>query len=106
MKEYRGVVLSGGGARGSYGVGVLAALRAADQEKQVQVKNVFIGSSIGALNATLAAQDDIGNLIDLWKSLNVIDVLDEKKQKLKKVNCYCEHLEDHFSIFRILKLKK
>ena len=109
MKNYRGVVLSGGGARGSYGAGVLAAIHAADKEKGSQINNIFIGSSIGALNATLAAQGDIGKLIELWKSLKVYDVLGEDESKIKPFKLVCRAFRKPFYYFkneRIIKIIK
>lgn len=64
-----GLVLSGGGAKGAYQVGMLKALN----QMGVQI-NAISGASIGALNgAILAASPSIGDgvirLENLWKSL-------------------------------------
>ncbi len=50
----RALVLSGGGSRGSYQIGVWQAL----EELGVRFSMVF-GTSIGAINAALIAQGDL-----------------------------------------------
>ena len=74
-----GIVLSGGGARGAYEVGVVAgivdvlALKPGD----VAPFQVFTGTSVGAINVSFlaahAARGDMGAdaLVDLWSSLNL-----------------------------------
>lgn len=56
-------MLSGGGARGAYEVGVLKALA----ELGVTFDLVF-GTSIGAVNASFFAQGDLSRLEELWCS--------------------------------------
>ncbi|MBD2840891.1 patatin-like phospholipase family protein [Erythrobacter rubeus] len=59
------VVLSGGGAKGAFQVGVLDALI---REKGVDFETA-VGTSTGAIQAAAVAQDDIGRLIDFWRGL-------------------------------------
>lgn len=57
-----GLVLSGGGAKGAYEAGVVKALIDA------QIKfNVIAGTSVGGLNATLIAANQIDDLIKVWE---------------------------------------
>lgn len=57
-----GLVLSGGGAKGAYEAGVVKALTNA------QIKfNVVAGTSVGGLNATLIAANQIDDLIKVWE---------------------------------------
>jgi len=69
IERKRSLVLSGGGARGAYEVGVVKALH----EKGVRFDLIF-GTSIGAINATFIAQGDIEHLEYLWTHLHHSDV--------------------------------
>lgn len=60
----KSLVLSGGGARGAYEVGVVKAL----YEKGIKFDFAF-GTSIGAINATFVAQGDLEHLEYLWTHL-------------------------------------
>lgn len=64
------LVLGGGGTKGSYEVGVWQALR----ELGVRIEAV-VGTSIGALNALLVAQDDFEVAENLWNRLTMDQVL-------------------------------
>ena len=78
-----GIVLSGGGARGAYEVGVLSyvfdELRSA-QKARLAV-DIICGTSVGAINsAALAAsmseqQEGMRHLVRLWESLQIEQVL-------------------------------
>ncbi|CAA9535565.1 MAG: Patatin-like phospholipase family protein [uncultured Sphingomonadaceae bacterium] len=59
------VVLSGGGAKGAFQVGVLDELIA---RRGVPV-DIFAGVSTGAIQALAGAQDDIPGLLDAWLAL-------------------------------------
>ncbi|MBQ4072754.1 MAG: patatin-like phospholipase family protein [Clostridia bacterium] len=59
----KGLVLEGGGAKGSFHVGVLKALF----ERGYEFQGVA-GTSIGAINGALVAQGDFDKLYDLWYS--------------------------------------
>lgn len=59
------VVLSGGGAKGAFQVGVLDALI---RTKGVSFETA-VGTSTGAIQATAVAQDDIGMLVDFWMGI-------------------------------------
>jgi NTE family protein len=77
FKLDKGLVLSGGGARGAYQVGVLSAM--ADIARSLGIReafDIYSGVSAGAINATFlaAGADDFGRaskaLVDLWSQLN------------------------------------
>ena len=53
-----GLVLAGGGARGAYQIGIWKALRELNIDKHISVVS---GTSIGALNAILFMQGDLGS---------------------------------------------
>ena len=59
------IVLSGGGSRGAYQIGVWKALR------KLGIKyNIVTGTSVGALNGVLMVQEDFEKGINLWKNLD------------------------------------
>jgi len=82
MSSYQLIVLSGGGAKGPYGLGVLLALSKFHQERQKQITKIYCGSSVGALNATLAAQGDLGQLKDLYARLRTEDIIGTKHSRV------------------------
>lgn len=53
-REKIGLVLSGGGARGAYEIGALSVLLP-ELERRGQRPNVFVGTSVGAINAAFLA---------------------------------------------------
>lgn len=67
-----GLVLGGGGAKGSYQIGVYQALR--DNNLIDDIKMIS-GTSIGALNLLLLATKDVDKAADIWLSLNKKKVL-------------------------------
>ena len=64
------LVLGGGGAKGSYEVGAIAALR----ELGIEAGSVY-GVSIGALNAAMYAQGDMEKAEALWSGIRLSDLL-------------------------------
>jgi NTE family protein len=75
-KLHKGLVLSGGGARGAYQVGVLSAIADIAQASGIhEAFDIYSGVSAGAINATFlaAGADDFTasckNLVDLWSQL-------------------------------------
>jgi len=65
----RALVLSGGGARGAYQVGVLKALA----ELGIEFDMAF-GTSVGGINAAFYVQGKLSQLEDLWCSISATDV--------------------------------
>jgi NTE family protein len=83
MPQTTGLILSGGGARAAYQVGVLAAIGRMRQEAGATQDNPFpviSGTSAGAINAAfLASNADrfdtaISELVDVWKHFQVEQV--------------------------------
>ncbi len=63
------IVLSGGGSRGAYQIGVWKAL------KKLGINyDIVTGTSVGALNGVLMVQDDLDKGINLWKNLDYIKI--------------------------------
>lgn len=67
----RGLVLAGGGAKGSYQVGAYRALRELGWNPQI-----ITGTSVGCLNAALFVLDKITEAEELWKNLDIHGVLE------------------------------
>lgn len=75
-KRNKGLVLSGGGARGAYQVGVLSAIADIARASSIQEAfDIYTGVSAGAINATFlaAGADDFAatskSLVDLWSQM-------------------------------------
>ena len=69
-REY-GLVLEGGGAKGSFQIGAWRALR----EAGIKIKGVS-GVSVGALNGALICMDDPEKAEDIWHNINYSTVMD------------------------------
>lgn len=85
-----GLVLEGGGARGSYHAGVYKAI----QEVGLEIGGIA-GSSIGALNGAMILQDDYDKCHELWHDLSysmVFNIDDDEIEKMKKLTLSKEDL--------------
>lgn len=65
-----GLVLAGGGVRGAFHMGVWKALR----EMNLELCAVA-GTSIGAINGALIAQDEYEKAFKLWRSISIDDII-------------------------------
>lgn len=93
MKGY-GLVLSGGGAKGSYEIGVWKAL----QDLDIPITAVT-GTSISALNGAMLVQGD-EDLCELaWTNFSVEQIIDVDENQWQEKKVY----EKHFNIFNIFK---
>ena len=70
MTPIRALVLSGRGAKAAYEAGVVASLSAAGGPY-----DVVVGTSMGAVNAALVAQNDVSAVHALWKDIVARNVL-------------------------------
>lgn len=66
----RAVVLSGGGSRGGYEVGVWRALRELGLDFQI-----VTGTSVGSLNGLMMVQGDYEKAVEMWKALTPEQVM-------------------------------
>ena len=66
----RALVFSGGGSRGAYECGAWQALR----ELNIRLDGVY-GTSIGAVNAALAAQGDFDTALKLWENIRMDQIV-------------------------------
>ncbi len=71
-----GLVLEGGGAKGSYQAGALKAF----SENNISFNGVM-GTSIGSINGAIVAQDEIQKCTELWETLlpSMFTTLDDEK---------------------------
>ncbi|NCA67719.1 MAG: patatin-like phospholipase family protein [Clostridia bacterium] len=76
----RGLVLQGGGAKGAFQAGAIKALL----ERGYTFDGV-VGTSIGALNATLMAQGEFDILYTVWETMGIDKVLDVDAEKWSKI---------------------
>lgn len=76
-----GLVLAGGGAKGSYQIGAYLAI------KKCHIKiNGVVGSSIGAFNAAMIVSGKDKELYEFWKDINVGAVLNFNQNYIDSVN--------------------
>ena len=67
----RAVVLSGGGARGSYEIGVWKAL-----QEMGMTYDIVTGTSVGSLNGAMMTQRDISLAYEMWEKIDTGHILD------------------------------
>lgn len=85
LQKKTALVLGGGGSRGAYEAGVWQAL----VDMGIRIDMVF-GTSVGAINAAMIAQDDLELTMNMWKQLETEEVFDvpedfEPKDYLKEI---------------------
>ena len=92
QSEY-GLVLSGGGAKGAFEMGVWKALRECDYPL-----GAVIGTSVGALNAAMIAQNNYDIAMEFWTNISINHVLNLNKTM---TDHYVEHWsKESFDMFR------
>lgn len=92
MAKKSGLVLSGGGARGAYQVGVLSAIQHISKTSGVEARFDFLsGVSAGAINASSLAsncdnfQNAAENLVKLWSVLSADKVFSTDSLTMGKI---------------------
>ncbi len=80
MMPKQGVVLSGGGARGAYQIGVLKALKKHGILSNVQA---YSGASVGSLNAIMLAMDNLDLAEEVWLSMDEDNLFSSDRSFLK-----------------------
>lgn len=75
----RAIVLSGGGAKGSYEIGVWKALRKLNINY-----DIVTGTSVGALNGALMVQKSYLKALFLWYNIHYDDIFEIKKKYTKE----------------------
>lgn len=93
-----GIVLQGGGTKGSYHIGVWKALR----ELNIEIGAVT-GTSIGALNGAFIAQNMFEEALEVWENIKVNDVLDADQEVYKdfmNLDLDLDKADRYFAYFR------
>ena len=81
-----GLVLSGGGSKGAYEIGVYKALKKLKKEI-----NIVTGTSVGAINGVFVAQNDLKGSLNFWDHVTFKNIYDENEfpkvedEKLSKI---------------------
>jgi NTE family protein len=75
------LVLAGGGARGAFEAGALSVILP-ELERRGQRPNLYVGTSVGALNSTLLAsthhlpaEEQVAQMVEVWSDLTMGDVI-------------------------------
>ena len=89
-----GLVLQGGGARGSYQVGAVEALL----RRNIKF-DVVVGTSIGAINGALIASNEFEKLKKLWLSLDSKKIFGTSSYNNFTLNEFSENINDIKKIF-------
>lgn len=95
-----GLVLEGGGARGSYHIGAYRAI----MEEGIEI-NGITGTSIGALNGAMIVQDDFETCAELWENVTysmVINANDEEIQRLTQLRLNREDIRTLIETLRLI----
>ena len=91
--EKLGLVLSGGGAKGAYEIGVCKALKKLNKKI-----DIITGTSIGAINGMFITQKDLKGALKMWKHISFKTIYDEEEftaiedDKLSKI--YIEYAKN------------
>ena len=95
-----GLVVEGGGARGSYHIGAYRAIL----EEGIEI-NGITGTSIGALNGAMIVQDDFETCAELWENVTysmVINANDEEIQRLTQLRLNREDIRTLIETLRLI----
>lgn len=84
-----GLVLEGGGAKGSYHVGVYKAIK----EMNIEIGGV-VGSSIGAINGAMIVQEEYEKCQELWEKISYAMVFDMDDEEIRKIRNLSLNMED------------
>lgn len=94
----KGLVLEGGGVKGSYQVGAFYAFR----DCKVKLDG-FVGTSIGSFNAAMLASGKSSELLDFWYNVNPGELLGFDQKFIDAVNNGDKDIESLRSAFSALK---
>lgn len=80
MDKGIGLVLGGGGGKGAYQIGVWKALREFNLEEKI---TAVMGTSVGAINAVLFAENKFDNAEELWNNISQDQFLSSDNSNFK-----------------------
>ncbi|MDE5584569.1 MAG: patatin-like phospholipase family protein [Ruminococcus sp.] len=88
MKNHIGLILSGGGAKGAYEIGVCKAL---EKIGVMSFVDIIAGASVGAINAVLVESQGADYAEYVWQSLRLSDMLHVDLSGLAKHNIFSDN---------------
>lgn len=88
-----GLVLEGGGSKGSYQIGACKALQEMDYKF-----SAVAGTSIGAINGAVVAQGDLERAYQIWSSMSLNKIFDMKEEYLEALQKF-ELKQDNLSFY-------
>lgn len=98
MEQKIGIALGGGGARGSYQIGILRALEEAHILENV---HHISGTSIGAINTLMVmAKLSYERMIEIWGMINNSDIYGSGPDRLKMDRLGIFSLQDAFKVLQ------
>lgn len=75
-----GLVLEGGGAKGSYHIGAYKAII----EEGIDIKGIA-GTSVGALNGAMIVQDDFEKAYRIWHDISYSKIINASEEDLRRI---------------------
>lgn len=84
-----GLVLEGGGTKGSYHMGVYKAIL----EEGIEIRAVA-GTSIGALNGAMIVQGDYELGLEIWNNISYTDIIQANEEEIDRIINSKLNLED------------
>lgn len=99
--EKIGLVLEGGGSKGAYQVGVLKALL----ENGYRFDAVT-GTSIGALNGAILAQEGLDTLEEFWREVKISSIFDVSEEIAEKLENGVSRNVMVYILLQVRNLKK
>lgn len=94
-----GLVLEGGGARGSYHMGAYKAIL----EEGIEIQGIT-GTSIGSLNAAMIVQGDFDKCCQLWENISSSMIINETDEEIEKLTQIKLNREDLRTLMGKLKI--
>lgn len=94
-----GLVLEGGGARGSYHIGAYKGIL----EEGIKIDGIT-GTSIGSLNGAMIVQGDFDICCELWENISYSMIIRENDEEIKKILKLKFNREDIKTLIEKLKV--
>lgn len=88
----KAIVLSGGGSKGAYQIGVWKALRKLNYKY-----DIVTGTSIGSVNGMLMVQNEYKKAVKLWKNIGFTDVFGDAVDKKSTKEIYKIYAKSFFT---------
>src|ERR1039458_10454278 len=107
-KPKAGLILTGGGARAAYQVGVLKAIRDLLPDQAKNPFPILCGTSAGAINAAVLAihanhfRHGVGYLLEVWENFHVENVYHADPDR-KSTRLNSSHLGISYAVFCLKK---